>query len=81
MLEGPFGVAAPSEVQGSKHNEDSVQLALDDYYEVAGPRSPLWQAENGHLAADGENQPENSRFCVGKAGPQAPEQEAIGAGM
>ncbi len=77
---GHFGVATPSEVQGSKQNEDSVQRALDDYYEVAGPRSPLWQAENGHLAADGENQPE-SGFCVGRGGPQAPEREAIGEGI
>jgi hypothetical protein len=77
---GHFGVATPNEVQGSSHNEDSVQLALDDYYEVAGPRSPLWQAENGHLSADGENQPE-SGFCTGSGGPQAPEREAIRAGI
>ena len=76
---GHFGVATPSEVEGSKQNEDSAQLALDDYYEVAGPRSPLWQAENGHLSADGESQPE-SGFCTGSSGPQAPEREAIRAG-
>jgi Vacuolar protein sorting-associated protein 62 len=64
---GHFGVATPSEVQGAKHNEDSIQLAIDDYYDVAGPRSPLWQAENGHLAADGENQPE-SGFCANNGG-------------
>jgi hypothetical protein len=77
---GHFGVATPSEVQGAAQNEDSVQLAIDDYYEVAGPRSPLWQAENGHLRADGENQPE-SGFCASSRGPQAPEDEAIRDGI
>jgi Vacuolar protein sorting-associated protein 62 len=77
---GHFGVATPSEVQGSSHNEDSVQRAIDDYYEVAGPPSPLWQAENGRLSAVGESQAE-SGFCVGKGGPLAPEREAIGAGV
>jgi hypothetical protein len=77
---GHFGVATPSEVQGSKHNEDSVQLAVDDYYEVAGPRSPLWQAENGHLSADGESQPE-SGFCAHGGDPRAPELEAIREGI
>lgn len=80
VLEGPFWRRTPSEVQGSTQNEDSVQRARDDYYEVAGPRSPLWQAENGHLSADGENQPE-SGFCTDKGGSQAPEREAISAGI
>jgi hypothetical protein len=77
---GHFGVATPSEVQGSSHNEDSVQRAIDDYYEVAGPPSPLWQAENGQLSADGESRAE-SGFCASKGGPQAPENEAIGEGV
>jgi hypothetical protein len=77
---GHFGVATPSEVLGAKHNEDSVQLAIDDYYDVAGPRSPLWQAENGHLKADGETQPE-SGVCANSGGPQALEREAIREGI
>jgi Vacuolar protein sorting-associated protein 62 len=77
---GHFGVATPSEVQGSTHSESSVQLAINDYYEVAGPVSPLWQAENGQLPADGENQPE-SGFCANDADPMAPEQQAIREGI
>jgi hypothetical protein len=77
---GHFGVATPSEVEGAKHDEDSLQLAIDDYYDVAGPRSPLWQAENGHLTADGENQPE-SGFCADGGDPRAPEREAIREGI
>jgi hypothetical protein len=77
---GHFGVATASEVQAGKHNEDSVQLAIDSYYDVAGPRSPLWQAENGHLTADGENLPE-SGFCADGANPRAPELQAIREGV
>jgi hypothetical protein len=77
---GHFGVATPSEVQAGKRNEDSFELAREKYYEVAGPRSPLWQAENGHLTADGENMPE-SGFCADGANPQAPELQAIREGV
>jgi hypothetical protein len=77
---GHFGVATASEVQAGKRNEDSFALAVEKYYDVAGPRSPLWQAENGHLTADGENLPE-SGFCAAGANPQAPELQAIREGV
>jgi hypothetical protein len=76
---GHFGVATPSEVQGATHSESSVQLALNDYYEVAGPVSPLWQAENGALPT-GASQT-GSGFCANGADPAAPEQAAIRAGV
>jgi hypothetical protein len=76
---GHFGVATPSEVEGSTHSESSAQLAINDYYEVAGPVSPLWQAENGALPA-GANQT-GSGFCANDANPAAPEEAAIRAGI
>lgn len=76
-FKGHFGVAPPAAAPATQ-NEGSIQLAKEKYYEVAGPRSPLWQAENGHLSADGANLPE-SGFCANND-PQAPEREAIGAG-
>ncbi len=72
---GHFGVATPSEVQAGKVKESSIQRAIDAYYHVAGPRSPLWQAENGHLPTDGAEA--ESGFCAGEGDPQAPEREAI----
>jgi Vacuolar protein sorting-associated protein 62 len=77
---GHFGVATPSEVQAGKHNEGSFELAIEKYYDVAGPPSPLWQAENGHLPTAGENLPE-SGFCADGANPQAPELQAIREGV
>jgi len=77
---GHFGVATPSEVRAGKHNEDSFELAIEKYYDVPGPPSPLWQAENGHLPADGENLPE-SGFCADGASPRAPELQAIREGV
>jgi hypothetical protein len=73
---GHFGVATASEVQASSHPESSVQRTIDDYYHVAGPVSPLWQAENGNLAATGAKQ----GVCASDD-PQAPEREAIRAGV
>jgi hypothetical protein len=67
---GHFGVATRSEVQASRQNEDSIQRAIDDYYKVAGPVSPLWQAENGNLAATGAKQ----GVCADDD-PRAPERE------
>ena len=75
---GHFGVAPPK-AQPANENEDSVQLALKKYYHVAGPRSPLWQAENGHLTADGANEPEFGP-CL-RDDPKAPEREAIHEGI
>jgi hypothetical protein len=77
---GHFGVATPSEVQASKQNEGSVQRAIDDYYYVAGPPSPLWQAENGSLPAPGSNQAA-SGFCANGADPRARERKAIREGI
>jgi hypothetical protein len=57
-------VATPSEVQAGKRNEDSFELAREKYYEVAGPRSPLRQAEHGHLTADGANMPDTTAFTT-----------------
>jgi hypothetical protein len=73
---GHFGVATPSEIEAGSHSESSVQRAIDDYYHVAGPVSPLWQAENGNLAATGANQ----GVCA-NGDPQAPERQAILAGV
>jgi hypothetical protein len=73
---GHFGVATPSEVRAGQQNEDSVQRAIDDYYEVPGPPSPLWQAENGNLAASGAKQ----GACAYNE-PQAAEREAMHAGI
>ena len=73
---GHFGVATASEVSASKKNEGSIQRAIDDYYHVAGPVSPLWQAENGNLAATGAKQ----GVCANDD-PQAPEREAIREGI
>jgi hypothetical protein len=75
---GHFGVA-PQGAKPAGANEGSVALALEKYYDVAGPRSPLWQAENGHLLAEGANKPE-SGFCL-HDDPQAPEREAIRDGL
>ena len=83
--EGHFGVATPSEIDAAKLNEDSIQRAINADYLVAGPRSPLWQAENGRLAADqtaqaGKPQPTNHGVCAA-GDPAAPEQAAIKAGL
>jgi hypothetical protein len=76
---GHFGTASASEVNPAK-NEGSVQLAIDQYYHVAGPRSPLWQAENGHLAAD-YKQPRDTGPCAGGADPRAAELQALRVGV
>jgi hypothetical protein len=78
--EGHFGVATPSERTAARLNEGSAQRTIDAYYEVAGPRSPLWQAENGHLAADG-GKPTDTGVCANGANPAAPEMAAISSGI
>ncbi|MGN6869148.1 MAG: hypothetical protein ACTHMY_12180 [Solirubrobacteraceae bacterium] len=83
---GHFGVATRSEIGAAKLKESSIQRAIDSNYEVAGPRSPLWQAENGRLAADQTAQadkpaPADNGVCAGGADPAAPEDEAINSGL
>jgi hypothetical protein len=83
---GHFGVATPSEVSAAKKKESSVQRTIDAYYQVAGPRSPLWQAENGGLAVDqtakqGAPPPTDTGVCANGADPAAPEDAAINAGL
>jgi hypothetical protein len=83
--QGHFGVATPSEIGAAKLKESSLQRTIDSNYQVAGPRSPLWQAENGRLAADqtaqaGKPAPVDNGVCAGGADPAAPEQTAIDNG-
>jgi hypothetical protein len=82
---GHFGDATPSEIEAAKLNEGSIQRAINADYLVAGPRSPLWQAENGRLAADqtaaaGKPPPTNHGVCAA-GDPSAPEQAAIKSGL
>ncbi len=82
---GHFGVATPTEIGNAKQTESSLQRTIDSNYQVAGPRSPLWQAENGRLAADqtaqaGEPAPVDNGVCAGGADPAAPEDAAIRSG-
>jgi hypothetical protein len=74
---GHFGVATRSEIGAAKLNEGSIQRAIDANYRVAGPRSPLWQAENGGLAADktpkpGAPPPIDTGPCASGQNPAAP---------
>ena len=79
--EGHFGVATPTEIGNAKLNEGSIQRAIDANVLVAGPRSPLWQAENGRLAADESGKtPTNYGVCAA-GDPAAPEEAAIKAGL
>ncbi len=83
--QGHFGVATPSEIGAAKLKESSIQRTIDANYEVAGPRSPLWQAENGRLAADqtaqaGKPAPVDNGVCAGGADPAAPENAAVKSG-
>jgi len=83
---GHFGVATRTEIGAAKLNEGSIQRAIDANYDVAGPRSPLWQAENGRLAADqtpvpGKPPLTNKGVCAAGANPAAPELAAIKAGL
>jgi Vacuolar protein sorting-associated protein 62 len=83
--QGHFGVATPSEIGNAELNEGSIQRAVNANVLVAGPRSPLWQAENGRLAADqtavaGRPPPTDHGVCAA-GDPAAPEQAAIRAGL
>ncbi len=83
---GHFGVATRTEIGNARKTESSIQRTLDENYQVAGPRSPLWQAENGRLAADqtpkpGRPPPVDSGVCAGGRDPAAPEVAAIKSGL
>jgi hypothetical protein len=83
---GHFGVATPSEIGAAKLKESSIQRTIDSNYQVAGPRSPLWQAENGRLAADqsaqaGKPAPADNGVCADGADPAAPEDAGIKSGL
>ena len=80
--QGHFGVATSSEIGAARLRESSIQRTIDANYEVAGPRSPLWQAENGRLAADESGkQPTDNGVCTNGADPAAPENAAIKSGL
>ena len=75
-----------SEIGAARLRESSIQRTIDANYMVAGPRSPLWQAENGRLAADqtakaGAPRPTDTGVCARGADPAAPEDAAIKAGL
>ena len=65
---GHFGAANHAEISNASKSESSVQRVLNANYTVAGPPSPLWQAENEGVCANG-------------ADPAAPEQAAIDRGL
>ncbi len=77
--QGHFGFANGDEV-ATNVNESSIQRALDANVFVAGPRSPLWQAENGHLTADYHSQKHDTGVCAA-GDPAAPEKAAIASGL
>jgi hypothetical protein len=54
------------------------ELTIDENYLDAGPSSPLWQGENGHLASDGF--PANIGPCANHD-PEGPERAAISHGI
>jgi hypothetical protein len=79
--QGHFGVATSTEIGHAKNTESSIQRTIDSNYEVAGPRSPLWQAENGRLAADqspsaSNPHPSDNGVCASGSNPAAPEKAA-----
>ncbi len=78
---------APGLVQTAAQSTSAVVRSLgrelENYVYVAGPRSPLWQAENGHLAADDgphEHKP-SSGPCAEDGGPEAREREGEREGI
>ena len=85
--EGHFGAQAPGLVQTAAQSTSAVVRSLarelESYVYVAGPRSPLWQAENGHLEADDgphEHKP-SSGPCADYGNPEAPEREGEREGI
>ncbi len=80
--QGHFGASAPGAVQTAAQSTNAIVRTLGrelkSYVYVAGPRSPLWQAENGHLQAeDGEHEHKpSSGPCLLPEGPATLEHEA-----
>jgi hypothetical protein len=83
--QGHFGAVTPESIRSAGKQESSIARAIEKYVLVSGPRSPLWQAENGHLEAeDEEHEPRprpNSGPCASAGGPQAAELGAEGEGI
>ncbi len=83
---GHFGAQPPGSIQIAAQSTNAIVRTLarelKNYVFVAGPRSPLWQAENGHLEADGphEHKP-NSGPCADGGDPEAPEREGEHEGI
>jgi hypothetical protein len=82
---GHFGAVTPKAIQAASKKENSIALALEKYVLVPGPRSPLWQAENGHLEAEDEarerNRKPNSGPCVSADGAEGAELRAKSEGI
>jgi hypothetical protein len=79
---GHFGAPAPNSVQIAAQSTNvlisTLGRELQNYVLVPGPRSPLWQAENGHLEADdvaGKRKPDAGP-CLAARGPAGAELEA-----
>jgi hypothetical protein len=84
---GHFGAPSPNSTQRAAQSTNiALHWAgneLKKYFLVAGPRSPLWQAENGHLQADDgetEHQPDSGP-CTIAEGPADIELKAERAGL
>lgn len=83
---GRFGAPTPNAVETAARSSNRIVRVLARQLKanvlVAGPRSPLWQAENGHLQADdGENEHRpDSGPCVRPGGPAAVERQAAAGG-
>jgi hypothetical protein len=85
--QGYFGAQVPGALRWAAQSTSAIVRTLarelESYVLVPGPRSPLWQAENGHLEAeDGphEHRP-NAGPCANDGDPTAPEREAEREGM
>jgi hypothetical protein len=78
-------VVTPKSIQAASKKENSIARAIERYVLVPGPRSPLWQAENGHLEAeDEEHEPKrkpDSGPCVSNGDPEGPELKAESEGI
>jgi hypothetical protein len=83
--QGRFGAVTPESIRSAGKQESSIARAIEKYVLVSGPRSPLWQAENGHLEADDEEHERRPRLdsgpCTSTGGPQALELEAEWEGI
>jgi hypothetical protein len=84
---GYFGAQVPESLLTAAQSTNAVVRTLarelKNYVFVAGPRSPLWQGENGHLAAEdgpGEHRPDEGP-CAGGASPEVREREGEREGI